>query len=410
MPGTWAVLLALSAATVTTDSVVRSGCESDDRELARLPAGASVEVRSALSGGAGTCFKIVATVDGKTVSGYVPAKLLQGAESFDQARRSAQSLGGGVSATMSEVKSMVAKAAAPRGAKEHPASKALELVQLNQPAEALRLLDSELKRYPRDPYLLAVAGFAYYKTDDLDRAIIAFKDSLDIEHNPGVEQFMKRAMRERDADRGSERMTGIRVTLRYERGSVPADLARAMLDVLDQEYMRVSSQIGCRANEKLMAVVQSRESYLQSTSAAEWSGGMYDGRIHIPVTETRSISPQTRRVFAHELVHACLSELGQWPAWVQEGLAQKYSGEAPAAEQQAIVREMLRAKQLPRVSQLGASFSRMSSEHARVAYTYAYLAAEKLLELNASVGIGNLLRNPGDLSRYTEQVEKALGF
>jgi hypothetical protein len=183
-----------------------------------------------------------------------------------------------------------------------------------------------------------------------------------------------------------------------------------MLDVLDQEYMRVSSQIGCRANEKLMAVVQSRESYLQSTSAAEWSGGMYDGRIHIPVTETRSISPQTRRVFAHELVHACLSELGQWPAWVQEGLAQKYSGEAPAAEQQAIVREMLRAKQLPRVSQLGASFSRMSSEHARVAYTYAYLAAEKLLELNASVGIGNLLRNPGDLSRYTEQVEKALGF
>jgi hypothetical protein len=403
------VLLAVSAATLTTDSVVRSGCETDDQELARLPAGASVEVRSALSGGAGTCFKIAATVDGKTVSGYVPAKLLQGAESFDRARRSAQSLGG-VPAAMSEMKSLVAKAAAPRGAKEHPASKALDLIQLNQPAEALRLLDSELKRYPRDPYLLAAAGLAYYKSDDLGRAVMAFKDSLDIEHNPGVEQFMKRAMRELEADRGSERMAGIRVTLRYERGAVPADVARAMLDALDQEYTRLSSQIGCRANEKLIAVVQSRESYLQSTAAAEWSGGLYDGRIHIPVTEARSIGPQTRRVFAHELVHACLSELGQWPAWVQEGLAQKYSGESPSPEQQAAVREMLRAKQLPRVSQLGASFSRMSSEHARVAYAYAYLAAEKLLELNANVGIGNLLRNPGELPRYTEQVEKALGF
>lgn len=409
MPGTWSLLLALSAATLTTDSVVRSGCEADDRELARLPAGASVEVRSALSGGAGTCFKVVATVDGKTVSGYVPAKLLSGTDTFDQARRSAQSLGG-VSGAINDVKSMVAKASVPPGAKEHPASKALALIQINQPAEALRLLDGELKRYPRDPYLLAVAGFAYYKTDDLDRAIMAFNDSLEIERNPGVEQFLNRARREREADRGSERMAGVRITLRYERGSVQPALARAMLDVLDQEYTRLSSAIGCRANEKLMVVVQSRNSYLQSTSAAEWSGGLYDGRIHIPASEEPNISPQTRRVFTHELVHACLSELGRWPAWVQEGLAQKYSGEVPPQQHVALVREMLKAKQLPRVGQLGVSFSRLSTEHARVAYTYAYLAAEKLLELNANVGIGNLLRNPGDLPRYTEQVELALGF
>lgn len=409
MPATWALLFAVSAATLTTESVVRSGCETDDREIARLPAGHSVEVRSALSGGAGTCFKVLTKVDGKEISGYVPSKLLQGTESFDQARRSAQSLGS-VSGAMNEVKSMVAKAATRTGAKDHPASKALELIQVNQPAEALRLLDGELKRYPRDPYLLAVAGFAYYKTDDLDRAIIAFTDSLNIEHNPGVEQFLKRAMREREADKGSERMSGIRVTLRYERGSVEPALARAMLDVLDQEYTRVSSQLGCRASEKLMAVVQRRESYLQSTSAAEWSGGMYDGRIHIPVSDSRAISAQTRKVFAHELVHACLSELGHWPAWVQEGLAQKFSGEEAHPQERAIVMQLLKAKQLPKVSQLGSSFSRMSSEHARIAYVYAYVAAEKLMELNANVGLGNLLRNPGDLPRYTEQVEKALGF
>ena len=46
----------------------------------------------------------------------------------------------------------------------------------------------------------------------------------------------------------------------------------------------------------------------------------------------------------------------------------------------------------------------------RVVLRAADAAAEKLLELNASTGIGNLLRNPGDLGRYTAEVEKALGF
>jgi len=39
----------------------------------------------------------------------------------------------------------------------------------------------------------------------------------------------------------------------------------------------------------------------------------------------------TRQVFAHELVHACLANIGSWPAWLHEGLAQKLSGEPVSA-------------------------------------------------------------------------------
>jgi len=35
-------------------------------------------------------------------------------------------------------------------------------------------------------------------------------------------------------------------------------------------------------------------------------------------------------VIAHETTHACLTMLGEWPVWLQEGLAQKLSGEALA--------------------------------------------------------------------------------
>src|SRR5262249_47355192 len=162
--------------------------------------------------------------------------------------------------------------------------------------------------------------------------------------------------------------------------------ARSMLGVLDEEYTRVSFQLGCRANEKMMAIVESRETYMKATAAAEWSGGHYDGRVRVPVRDSNM-----RRVLAHELVHACLAELGQWPAWVHEGLAQKYSGDAVPAGLRELIAQMVQEKKLPRLAQLGASFSGLSADHARIAYSYALVAADKLLELNANTGIGNLL-------------------
>ena len=71
------------------------------------------------------------------------------------------------------------------------------------------------------------------------------------------------------------------VALRYEDQALPADTARAILATLDDEYANVSAQLGCTSGERIVAIVQSRESYLRSTGAAEWSGGQYDGRIHI---------------------------------------------------------------------------------------------------------------------------------
>jgi hypothetical protein len=172
----------------------------------------------------------------------------------------------------------------------------------------------------------------------------------------------------------------------------------------------VSYQLGCRASEKVTAVAQSRESYFASTQAAEWSGGLYDGRIHVPVTESRQVSAKTRKTFAHELVHACLHELGQWPSWLHEGLAQKYSGDAMPAEARSAMETMRKAKVLPKLSQLGQNWSRMSSQHAMVAYTLAFYAAEKLLEMKASTGLGNVLRNPGGFSVLEKELEQALGL
>jgi len=405
MPATW-LLFAITATTLNTESVLRGGCDAEEEQIALLPAGQPVEVRSALTGGGGSCYKVVADVGGKQISGYVPSKAVDGAGAFEEARKSARDIGGAGKAPAAAA----AAAAVSKAGRDHPATKAWRLIEANQPAEALRLLEHDLQRYPADPYLHAVAGMAFYRMDNLEQAMLHWKESAAIEPNPGIEAMIRRAEREKTADKGSERMVGNRVVLRYERGTAPEPLAKSMLQVLDDEYTRISFQLGCRANEKVTAVASSRESYFQATQAAEWSGGLYDGRIHVPISDSRQVSAETRRTFAHELVHACLHEIGQWPAWLHEGLAQKYSGQTLAPQYRAAIEALIKAHQAPKLSQLGQNWSRMSTRNARAAYMLALYATEKLLEKKANTGIGNVLRNPGDFARVEAEIEHALGL
>jgi tetratricopeptide (TPR) repeat protein len=403
-------LFAVSTGIIQVESQIRGGCDGESTPVATLAAGTRVEIRSALNGESGLCYKVFAEVEGKQISGYVPGKAVKSAEGFDEARKNARSIGSsGASSAASEVQSMASKAAAKAG-REHPAAKAWDLINANQPEEALRLIDKELKRYPVDPYLHAVAGMAYYRTDNLERAILHWRESASIEPNASIEALIRRAEGEKRADKGSERMVGNRVILRYERSSITQPFALAMLQALDEEYTRVSFQLGCRATEKVTAVAQSRDSYQKSTQAAEWSGGLYDGRIHVPVVESRQISPQTRQTFAHELVHACLHELGTWPSWLHEGLAQKYSGAVIPAELRASIQVMIKEKKLPKLTQLGNGWGGMTSQNAQLAYALAFHAAEKLLEVNASTGISHILRDPAGFRSVEAELEKRLGL
>jgi hypothetical protein len=204
------------------------------------------------------------------------------------------------------------------------------------------------------------------------------------------------------------------VALRYEGQKLAADTARAMLTTLDQEFSRIAGVLGCPAEERIVAIVQSRDAYLRSTGAAEWSGGQYDGRIHISWMEGTDVSPEIRRRLAHEMVHACLTNLtavsGPLPAWLQEGLAQKFSGDTLPAAARDRLRTMAEAHQIPRLEDLSQNWSMMSTGNARVAYNLALAAADSLFDDFAAYGIYNVVTNPQIRERVTAEIDKKLGL
>jgi len=405
----WLLPLALLAVSVKQDQTpLKNGCDEDADVIATLNAGVKLTIRFALAGQSVPCYKVAAETDGKTIEGYLPAASLTGLDEFDKGLRGATALD--MNAVMDPIQASAGMGSlAPDASGRAAAIEATRLIGSSQPAKALAILEPQIKRQ-KDPNLLALAGIAAWRNDDGRQALEYWHASLDMQPNPNLETLMRRVERETKNDQSNEKLFGTRVILRYESAAVSIETARGMVAALDQEYSRIAGQLGCQAEERIVAIAQSAAAYRKTTDAAEWSGGQYDGRIRVPVFDGQRMDAAMRRTLAHETTHACLTMLGQWPAWLQEGLAQEMSGDRVTPALQRTLEDWAREKKLPRLENLRQDWSRLDTEHALAAYALSLEAVEMIDQVYGAEGIGNLLRNPQRLPEIQVDLDKRLGL
>jgi hypothetical protein len=348
-------------------------------------------------------------MDGKTLEGSLPASAVSETEDFDQARRQAVWMDTPLIVDTIRASPALPSLHASASGASGIAQKAADLIGSSRPQKALELLQPELTAH-RDPGLLALAGIAAWRSDDSRLALEYLRASLDIVPSPEVEKFYRQVEREAKGDQSTDRLYGLRVLLRYESSAVPTETARQMTTVLDQEFIRISQQLGCSADERVIAIVQSRDAYRKSTDSAEWSGGQFDGKIRVPLFDPKVVDRGMLRALAHETTHACLTMLGRWPAWLQEGIAQKLSGDSLTAAQTKKINAWVREGKLPRLSNLKQDWSRLDAEHAAAAYALSLAAAELLWMDWGDDGVRNLLRNPDRLPQVTAELDRKLGL
>jgi len=360
-----------------------------------------------MSGESAPCYKVAATIDGKSIEGYLDASDIGGAEEFDRARRDAEHMDFGQVREAFHLPTLSSEPDAKTGRSPEAglAAQAMRLVDASQPQKALELLEPQLKK-TRDPDLLAVAGAAAWRADDTARALEYWRASLELRPNAQIQSLYGKLQRETQNDRAGAKLVGMRVQLRYDADAIPTESARAILGMLDQEYGRITAELGCPGQERVLAVAQTREAYLKATQAAEWSGGQFDGRIHVPIAGTAD--ENLHRTLAHEMVHACLTMMGDWPLWLQEGVAQKLSGDTLAPQARQKLGEALRANLVPGITALGQDWSRLNAESAHIAYAESLAAIELFYENYNGLGLRNLLRSPERIPEIAVDLDRRL--
>ncbi|MCB1019504.1 MAG: tetratricopeptide repeat protein [Acidobacteria bacterium] len=426
-------------------TVLRAACGDEGPPLASLPEGQAVTLRFSFAGADERCYSVRAEIDGRTMNGYVEREALEGIEAVEQSRRDVSSAqlattavesirvesripapapGAGPVAPGAMHEKLQAAADAFQAGRAHEVGPLLAgvpqdnllaavlrgsaFLRLTRPGEAQAALDPALRTHPDDPGLLGLAGVAAFQQDRTADAAKLLARSVKLRPNKALSDLLARIQTEQSADQSDDKTYGSRFILRYDGQALPDAAARALARELDGELPTISGRLGCQIQDRLTVVVQTMDDYRSGAGAPGWSGGHYDGRIHVALGSDHRMDARVRETISHELVHACLARRGEWPAWFQEGVAQYVSGRRLDPQDRAALAELNRDGKLPTTGALTGSWARLDPRTAQIAYTTALAAAQVMFQDMQDYGVRNLLSNPSTLPAVAAKLDQRL--
>lgn len=239
-------------------------------------------------------------------------------------------------------------------------------------------------------------GKVYYDTGNLEGALDAWEKGLALDPaNDKLRSLVKKTAREASVEGRMKKETGSRFTITFD-VATETRFADDIVDALGTAYNRVGADLDCYPEAPVPVLLYTRKDFRAVTAGPEWSGGIYDGKIRLPIGGLREITPQVRAVLQHEYTHVVVRELtkGNCPTWLNEGLAQveEYKEFAfPLTE----LRKAVQQGRLLSVPALEGSFVSLGAQQAVIAYRQSYAMVSYLLSVYGWHKVKEILVNLG---------------
>lgn len=221
-------------------------------------------------------------------------------------------------------------------------------------------------------------GELYYRKDDLEAALSSWDKALELQ--PDDEQLkakIAKIRKEHGAERDFNRDATSHFSIKYE-GRERAETGRIVLKILEDAYSEIGRALSFYPDRDISVILYSNDQFRDVTDAPGWSGGIYDGKIRIPIGGIEQETPGLRRMLYHEYTHAVVRAITpRCPTWLNEGLAQYLEGRDLAAHQHTI-KQLARSGSLPSLASLEGSFLGLGDKQASQAYMISLSAVRHI--------------------------------
>lgn len=274
----------------------------------------------------------------------------------------------------------------------------------------MALLDAR-RRHEDFPKVYDFLGFLYYTRDELERAIEAYERRIELEPNEWANRQLERARREFAVSSDFVDRSSNDFTLKFLGSHTNHAVADAVLGILEDARATVCSDLGHFPADRTMVLLYDDESFRQATGAHDWVGGLYDGKIRLPLRDFGRQKRQLEATARHEYTHRVLADIApSCPTWVNEGVAEWF--EDGGASSHDAIRELVAAKtDIPSFAEMPASFADQE-DAARVRVQYA--ASQSFVAfLRDRYGLGALRQFLMGLGRgleVDEAMRKTFGY
>ncbi len=294
---------------------------------------------------------------------------------------------------------------------------------LGRTDEARRALAGALRIDPSLTNASLLLGEILYRAGDVDDAIGVYEQAL--ANAPADTQLARRLKRWRsEAELHSrfDQRLGDHFTVLFE-GPAEAALAEAAVTILEGAYWRIGTALNTYPVDVMTVVLYTREQFRDITQSPTWAGGVFDGRIRVPVQGALQNPRDFERVLTHEFTHALVRSVAvrNVPTWLNEGLAVTFEGgsvelrqggtstRVPETTALAAARQQLRsADSRPSLASLEGSFASLDAPAAVIAYAESAAAVQSMLDLGGPNAIAGLLIDIGRGLPFPEAFQRNL--
>jgi tetratricopeptide (TPR) repeat protein len=249
--------------------------------------------------------------------------------------------------------------------------------RLSNASRARALLTRALQIDPALTPASQLLGTLLYETGDLEGAIRVYDAAL--VRAPDQDRMRERAeewRKEAALHDGFGRTRGGHFTVLFE-GPAEEAAAVAAVDILENAYGRIGDFLQAYPREPITVVLYTQQQFRDVTRTPGWSGGLFDGRIRLPIRGGLANTREFERVLTHEYVHALVHSVaaGGVPAWLNEGLAAALETDGAGRAR----KDVARGPVVP-LNELGRSFASLPPAAVTSAYAGSALAVLDILE------------------------------
>ncbi|MCM8812007.1 MAG: tetratricopeptide repeat protein [Candidatus Omnitrophica bacterium] len=192
--------------------------------------------------------------------------------------------------------------------------------------DALRHAKKAVVENPNHVDAHFLLGELYYLKQDLTKAKESWQKALKLAPSrQDIRQRVAQLEVESKIEQDLARSDTHPFVVRFAEEGLPVDIG-SLRQTLRDVYREVGQQFGYFPEHPITVILYPEGAFEQIRKAAHQLGGMYDGKIRLPVPQERNSRPvfaELKRVLWHEYTHAVVQDLskGGCPIWLNEGLA-----------------------------------------------------------------------------------------
>ena len=164
-----------------------------------------------------------------------------------------------------------------------------------------------------------------YKLDDLVNSLRYAEASLEIRGDSQLQAYcskLKREIKAREGYGNSKRVNFNVVFSKFEHD----ETRFVVIDILENAYREIGQQMDTYPSSPVTVILYNEKNFFDVTRAPGWAGGLFDGKIHIPIRGLNPNEPLLKHVLYHEYTHSLICSItSKCPRWLHEGLSDYFS-------------------------------------------------------------------------------------